>query len=237
MARTRSADEVLADNIAAMGPDLGKVFTVLSNELTFLSWKFQELSELYGGDGRRHDVMNESAPFFFWMLQRSWWDDSLLGVTRLLPPKESGPPKPVRQANLTFRRLPDLISDGTLRQQVTAKVDAAVARATFATDWRNKRIAHFDLDHSLDQAPTPLPPASLGDVREVLGDLADILNLIENHYFSGSSTLYLHSPITHGVMTLLYTVRHALSVDRARQERLERGDIRPDDWLDSEPPL
>jgi HEPN superfamily AbiU2-like protein len=135
----RSADEVRAKNVAAMGNDFGEVFTVLSNELTFLSWQFQELSELYGGP-LRLEVMNRAAPFFFWLLQRTWWDEVLLGITRLLAPKQS-----MGKANLTFQQLPELIGNQTLRAKVEKQVGDVVALGAFATAWRNKRIAHRDL--------------------------------------------------------------------------------------------
>src|SRR5437660_1304845 len=109
MTGNQTADDVRAANIAAMGQDLGELLTVLSEELTMLTWQFQELAELYGGDGRRQEIMNRVAPFFFWLLQNSWWEESLLSVTRLLAPKSS-----VGQPNLTFQRLPRLIGDAAI---------------------------------------------------------------------------------------------------------------------------
>lgn len=232
MARTKSADEVRAEHLAAMGSDLGEVFTVLSNELTLLSWQFQQLSELYGGDGKRHEVMNRAAPFFFWLLQRSWWDESLLGITRLVAPKES-----LGKKNLTFQQLPDLIGDPTLKASIDANVQGVVKRAAFAKAWRDKRIAHRDLDHSLDRAPAPLPPATHADVAAVLRDLATILNDVQAHYLK-STTIYEKAPITHGVMDLLYVVRDGLRREELRQERLEKhGEYRPEEWDDDAPPL
>ena len=108
MTVTRSSDEVRADFIAKMGQDLGEVFAVLSYELTMLSWQFQELSELYGGE-QRAELMNAAAPFFFWLLQRTWWDESLLGITRLVAPKQS-----MGRTNLTIQQFPELIADAQL---------------------------------------------------------------------------------------------------------------------------
>jgi hypothetical protein len=177
-------------------------------------------------------VMHRSASFFFWLLQRTWWDESLLGITRLLAPKES-----LGKANLTFQQLPELIDDAVLRDEIAAEVSAAVARASFAKEWRNKRIAHRDLAHSLDKAPSPLPPASLTDVADVLHELANILNDIEGHYCN-ATTLYERSPITHGVLSLLYTLRDGLRREELRQKHIEAtGEYRPEDWDDAAAPL
>jgi hypothetical protein len=137
-----SAADVRKQNIAAMGPELGKIFTILSNELTLLCWQCHELRELYPGPGPRLDLMNRSAPFFFWLLQRTWWQDTLLGIARLM-----APPRSVGKPNLTLKMLPGIIADPTLSGRVAAMIAATETQAHFAMEWRNKRIAHRDLGH------------------------------------------------------------------------------------------
>ena len=61
MSDNQSADDVRARNVKAMGQELGEIFTVLSEELTMLTWQFQELGELYGGDGGRQE-RDDDAP-------------------------------------------------------------------------------------------------------------------------------------------------------------------------------
>jgi hypothetical protein len=231
MSDNQSADDVRTANIAAMGQDLGELFTVLSEELTLLTWQFQELAELYGGDGRRHDIMNRVAPFFFWLLQNSWWEESLLSVTRLLAPKSS-----LGQPNLTFQRLSGFVDDATLKATVETRVVALVVQAAFAKEWRNKRIAHRDLAHSLKRAPAPLPGATLNDVWSVLREMAAILNIIQLQFCQ--STTWYESPITHGVMSVLYTLREGVRREEVRLERLHAdGQYRPEDWDDDAPAL
>jgi hypothetical protein len=139
--------------------------------------------------------------------------------------------------NLTLQQLPDLIADPALSDEIRASVAAVVARAAFATKWRNKRIAHSDLAHSLNQSAEPLPPASLDDVAGVLRDMAAILNRIESHYCR-ATTWYEKSPITHGVMTLLHVVRDGLRREELRQARLEKtGEYCAEDWDDNAPAL
>jgi len=227
---TRSSDEVRADFIAKMGQDLGEVFAVLSYELTMLSWQFQELSELYGGE-QRAELMNAAAPFFFWLLQRTWWDESLLGITRLVAPKQS-----MGRTNLTIQQFPELIADAQLRERVEKRVADVVGRADFAKAWRNKRIAHRDLEHSLDRAPEPLPPAGLEDVGGVLKDIGALLNEIESHYCN-STTLYEKLPITHGALSLLYVIRDGLRREEIRQKKLEKNEYNPEDWDNDAPAL
>jgi len=228
---TLSADEVRDKNVAAMGKELGELFTALSNELTFLSWHWQQFSDLYLGKQARFEVMNRAAPFFFWLLQRSWWEESLLGITRLVAPPES-----MGKANLTFQRLPGLIGDEELRAKTERLIKVVVSDSAFAKTWRNKRIAHRDLDLALKRSRVPLPPATHTHVERVLERLAQILNDVERH-FANSSTIYHKSPITHGALDLLYVVRDGLRREEVRQKRLEKGEYRPEDWDDDAPAL
>lgn len=213
-----------------MGKDLGDVFTVLANELTFLSWQWTLFSDLYLKGPKRFEIMNRAAPFFFWVLQRSWWDEALLSVTRLL-----GPTISMGQANLTFQRLAPLIPDATLSTEIATAVSNVIDKAGFAKPWRNKRIAHRDLDVALQRAQ-PLPAAKYAELDAVLKDMASILNQIQMHYLN-SSTIYGRAPITHGSTELLYVLRDGLKLEDLRQKRLEEHKYDPDEWNDNDPAI
>lgn len=228
---TISADEVLAKNIAAMGDDLGELFTALSTELTFLYWLWEQFADLYLANQRRFEVMNTAAPFFFWLLQRSWWDETLLAISRLV-----ATPKSMGQSNLTFQRLPDLITDTVLRANVETLIRAAVDYAEFAKTWRNKRIAHRDLALALKRPVVPLPSAGQKHVEKVLEGLAEILNEIQGH-FSNSSTMYRKAPVTHGALDMLYVLRDGIRLEKLRHEHLDKNDYCPEEWHDDEPSL
>jgi hypothetical protein len=225
MSRSHSADEVRDRYIAAMGDELGEVFSVLSNEVTLLCWQFDELSELSGGTPKRLELMNRTASFFFWLLQRTWLDETLLGITRLVAPLASS-----GQANLTIRQLSQLVTDTALKTRVGKMIDVVVMQSAFAGQWRNKRIAHRDRTYALNKAG-PLPPVKLKDIEKVLDGIADILNVVDAHYCD-STTLYRNGLITHGVRDLLYVLRDGTRFEDARQKRIDSGEVRPEDWED-----
>jgi hypothetical protein len=81
-----------------------------------------------------------------------------------------------------------------------------------------------------------LPNATLNDVWLVVRGMGEILNKIQNHYCH--STTWYESPITYGVMTLLYTLRDGIRREEVRMQRLEKdGEYRPEDWDDDAPAL
>ena len=230
MSENLSAEQVRAENIAAMGTVLGELYTALRNELIFLCWRWEQYVDLFGEKPARVELLNRSAPFFFWVIQQVLWEDTLLAITRI-----TGPVRSVGKDNLTVRRLPALVV-AEIRRGVEARVDQVVQKADFAKDWRNRHIAHRDLALALGRAPEPLAPASRASIDKVLDDLAKLFNALSNHYLRSTTAYRGHSP-TDGALALLHTIRDGLRREEIRQKHLEEGDYQPDEWDDDAPPL
>ena len=231
MANSFSADEVRERNIQVMGKDLGEVFTELSNQLTWQFWRWSQFEKLFGNKESRITVLNSSAPMFFGIVQDALWLDTLLGISRLAGPASTGHGKREKQ-NLSIRRLPDLLVDVTLRTEVSELI-AGLGRVTeFAMDWRNRHIAHRDLDLSLGRPASSLPPASRLAVNAALDGIAEVLNCIDRHYFD-SATGYRSSPLNADAEDLLFYLQAGLKREALRQKLLEVGEYRPEDWEDA----
>ncbi|HUX10735.1 MAG TPA: hypothetical protein VMW51_08820, partial [Terriglobia bacterium] len=110
-------------------------------------------------------------------------------------------------------------------------VKRAEGSTRFAFDWRNRQIAHLDLDLNLGRGAHPLAPATRTKVENSLSALRDILNRIELEY-CGTSTAYTHVFAAGDAETLLYVLRDGLQHQRDKYERLKRGEI---DAKDLEP--
>lgn len=219
MSESKTPEEILAGYIEAMGEDLGKVFRAVSSELVWTQWRWKQYRTLFGQKPSRIDLMNEAAPLFFQIIQRVLFEDTLLSIARLIGPAGSG-----RKSNLTIQRFPLLLADPSLRDEVCLLIEKAKASGEFAVLWRNRRIAHRDLELSLGASPQPLPPATRQKVDESLTALGDVLNHIEAH-FCGAHTLYADSPTLGDAMALLYVMRDGLLRRREELERLKRGEI------------
>jgi hypothetical protein len=232
VSKTLSADEVRAANVAAMGAELGELFTALSFELTWLFLLWKQYLMLYGGKQTRLDLINQAAPFFFGLMQGAIWDDTLLSITRLTGPEDS-----MGKKNLTVRRLPALIGDARLSSDTKASVDSLVEKAAFAFDRRNRYLAHRDLALSLGKPAKPIPNATREQIGEILDGIADLLNRIEQHYCR-STTAYRTAPVNGDAESLLYVIRDGLRREELRQQRLEEtGEYHPKDWDDDAPPI
>lgn len=226
MADAQSADYARQECVARMGADLGELYSLLSGELVWLNWRWHEFVYLYGGPAQRLDLLNASAPFFFYVVQRVLWDETLLGISRLAGPATTG-----TKRNLSVHRIPELIQDTNFRAEVGALLEDVSKTSAFAIDLRNRRIAHRDLDVALGTSATPLPAATTEKISGALQSLADVLNAIQKRYL-GSTTAYSFTSSAEGAESLVYVLRDGLRRQELREEKLESGEYDPDDWDD-----
>ena len=229
MSEDRSGEEVRARNIAAMGQELGELYTLLSAELIWLFVRWKQYVQLFADKPSRIEIINESAPFFFGLIQRVLWEETLLGIARL-----AGPVATAGKQNLSMHRIPPLLSNHDLESRVSVLLDIVDEQGAFAIDWRNRHIAHRDLNLLLNSEAEPLAIASKELVDSVLDSMAALLNAIDQHYFR-STTAYRMALTTFGAEELLYTLRDGLRLRKLRDERLEEGHYDSREWNDDAP--
>lgn len=219
-----SPDRVLAKNIAAMGTELGEIFTQLSQELTLAYWRWTQYTKLFGDNASRLEILNASAPDFFWIVQDVLWNETLLGISRIGGPAETG-----TKQNLSVLRVAALITDLKLRSDVEQLAVLVTDTGAFAIDWRNRHIAHRDLNLALGRQVKPLAGVSRNEVDAALHAMADLMNRVERHY-GQSTTAYTSCFLTSDVDSLLSVLRDGLQLESLRQAKLERGEYDPNDW-------
>lgn len=221
----RDAQQIKAQNIAAMGNELGEVYTELWQQLVWLYAKWGDYVALFGGSHDRVEILNSTAPAFFKTVQDCLWEVVLLHIARI-----TDPPKSAGKENLSFFRLPLLMPEGAANESVVRLLEKVANTSAFARDWRNRRIAHHDLGLALSHAVEPLSPASRAHVQTALVSLADVLNQLSNAYI-GSTTLFdfASEPSTGGSVSMLYYLRAGREAEQRRRERIKTGIYLPED--------
>lgn len=144
-----AADQMRERYIHWMGADLGAVFYQLTQEAALLHIKWNEYVDLFGRF-QEQIVMLNTAASNFWAMEEAWWDDLLLHIA----PLTDG-----RSDVLSVRRLLKLLKVA-LRDQAARQIESADAATAFAVDWRNRRIAHYNVDIALSRPAERLSPAS-----------------------------------------------------------------------------
>jgi hypothetical protein len=218
----QSAAEAKQQYIDAMGEPLGVQYAELWRELAQLNITWSEFNELYGTKPSRIELMNRSAGHFFRMVQDSLWEGLMLHIARL-----TDRPTSLGRTNLTLHNLPALIPDPTLKSKLEALCLEATDKTKFARDWRNRHIAHRDLDLALGTTAKPLPAVEIKQVNDALECFTEILNSIAGPYLD-STTSFKHSVRLHGAIELLYLIDAGHTLQAEHRNRLKAGDHSPE---------
>jgi hypothetical protein len=178
-----TADEIKERYTKNMGKSLGQQYNALWQEVAWLHTKWREFVELFGSKPSRIDLLNQAAPAFFRLIQDSLWENILLHIARLTdPPKSLGV-----KANLTICNLADLVSFPQTSAAVRLLISVAQDKSRFCRDWRNRHIAHKDLNLALNASAAPLQAASRQCIREALSAIVAVLNEIEGAYMDSET--------------------------------------------------
>jgi hypothetical protein len=228
MSEARTAEEARSDCVGAMGEQLGSVYHALWQEVAWLHMRWDQYVALYGTKSSRVGLLNEAAPAFFRIVQDTLWEDTILHVARLTDPvKSAGKP------NLTIQGLQSLVSDDKLRQEIKDATGLAVSASQFCRDWRNRHLAHRDLDLALKHAAQPLAEATREKVRSALKAIVDVLNVV-SAYYQDSTSAFGHGSQIGGAFDLLLAVRDGLRWQKEKEARFERRDFRPGDFANDD---
>jgi len=223
MGTSRTADEALEHYIQTMGAQLGTVYHHLWQELAWLYAKWNEYVTLYGSNPSRVALVNKVAPQFFRVLQDALWEDTILHIARM-----TDPPKSAGKTNLSIRQLPELVEDEDLASHLNELVERAISASAFCRDWRNRRLAHRDLDLATGATAIPLTGASREKVKTSLQSLVDVMDAVSTHYLE-SSTLFDMGANFGGAELLLRALNDGIRAREERAERIRKGEIRPED--------
>lgn len=223
-ASERTAAQAKTDHIAKMGEEIGTIYSALWQEVAWIHEKWAQYVELFGTSPERIHLLNRAAPSMIRTVQDTLWEDVLLHLARL-----TDPPKSMGKANLSVRQLALVLDGSPIGREAESLSVTALAACEFARDWRNRRLAHRDLDLALGRSVQPLAPASRAAVKASLTSLAELLNVVSKHYLDSTTFFDLGSGGEDAV-SLLYLLRDGLRFRDDRIARIKRGEHRPGDF-------
>lgn len=225
MGRHMTAEEIEQQYLEVMGLELGRLYHRLGSECGWLHRKWGNYEILFGTKPERIGLLNSAAPAFFNMIQDVMWEDIIIHICRMMDPPNVG-----KKYNLTLLALPKMV-DAEAMSEVENLLALAKSKCEFAIDWRNRHIAHRDLDLVLEKSARPLAEASRRSVKDALEAMRDVLNAVETRY-AGSRVGYEHFfPDPGDAESLLYVLRDGVEAEAARRERWRSGQALPEDFI------
>lgn len=224
MSLPRSTPEVEQQHLDAFGPRLGPIYHGLYNEVLQLHWKWAQFQMLFGGSPERIQLLNASAPGFFWLIQQVLWEDILLHVAVL-----TDPPQQHSNKNLSLPCLPELVDDPRLAAYVREILGLADLAAKRIRKQRDKLLAHRDRAVVLNGKAKRLPEVRGRDVAYVLGLFADLMDRLHSEYVGGNVAF---SAIrgSGDADALVCALAIAADLEERRQQRAREGKLLPEDF-------
>lgn len=211
---TQTADESKKNMTDILGDDFGSFLYVIYNEIAWLSLKWSEYCQLFAVKETRIELLNQSAPSFFFLIQRTLLDSIILGVARLIDPCNSG-----KKKNITLIAIPNYINDQNLKEDIQNDISELIPKVQFCRDRRNKIIAHMDFNFTLDiKNVEEIEPATKKKIETVITGIQAIYNKIGLFYFS-TDTFFEPIINERGAISLLHLIEHGI---RFRQEAIEK---------------
>jgi len=224
MVHEKSAEQALAECKQVLGEEFGQVFYLLHNEVVWLFVKWQQFQKLYETNSDRIDLMNKTAPFLLRVVQITLWESIILNIARLLdPPETMGKP------NLSIKRLTHFIDDKSNLEHLNELIANAETFVTFARDWRNRQIAHRDLELTLDTSVKSLAEANKEDIDNSLKAIKDVFNYFHNTFFS-TTFYYDMGNYTGDANNLLHYLHEGWTSEQKRFERMTNGTATEEDY-------
>ena len=218
-----SYDEARLEYCSVMGEELGTAYHLLWNHCAHLHIRWEEFLEMFGKNPEEFEVMNAVAPGFFKSVQDISWESILLGLCRFADPAKVGQRKTLSlDALQNFAASKEVVG-------LSALIEAARSKIKFAQDWRNRTIAHLDLEHAIDREAKPLAAASQMHVCEALAAIVAVLSAID-HRFTGRSLMFDGTSWNWGGTHLISELRLVTRLRREREERLLGGRGMADDF-------
>jgi hypothetical protein len=216
-----------------MGSCIGPIFNALYHDVLWLHMRWNQYRLLYGEKPERIDMLNEAAPVFFRLLQDTLWEQTLLDISRLNDPAQQG--KNGKYLNLSLEQLAQSFpSDSPLKAITIERLRDVRNAAAFAVDWRNRRIAHRELNLALQRPVRPLTPGSRLKVEMALSRIDDLMNEINKHYLD-STIIFAGMDMQGDATQLLYRLRDGIQAEREMVERMRVG--RPTEADINRPPI
>jgi len=211
-------DRVRDQYVRAIGADLGQLCHELQDDFDWLRGKWSEFQELFEKGQERIDLLNTVASNFFYFLHRLLFEDAMLHLCRLTDRSRMGD-----RETLTVMALTETISDPTLKASVETKTEEVRKNCQFARKWRNRRLAHTDLETLREGYPLALPPVASTNIHTALKSIDDLLTLIENHY---GLPHFLLGRDPWGAKSLVYYLekaKHAIDDEQQRWREAAKG--------------
>jgi hypothetical protein len=170
---------------------------------------------LFVDDAEAVAVMNATSPGFFLTFRSLLWNDMHLQLCRITDPVRT-----TGKQNSSISALRSIVNP---QQQCLCKelIDDAEHATMFAREWRNKWLAHRDLETALSQAPDKrLPPSTIRGLSAAANAIGKALDCLDP---AGAKTAWTPNDSANQAEVLVRYLREGHIAHRERLQAFEAG--------------
>ena len=208
-----------------------EVYDLLKTEVTWLHGRWICYRQLFAQSEARINMLDECASAFFFIIQDVLFDEVQICLCKLTDPANTG-----KIDNLSLEQLQlrlEVHGDSGLSVKNRILLDALQTQATPFRTWRNKQLAHLDLQTSMQNRANPLPGVSRKMIDDALSLIGEYLNAIEIFYNDneyGYENFIMGSDGNQLISILKYGLRYQELLD---ENKITYDDYRYGKWHDS----
>jgi hypothetical protein len=169
--------------------NIEEVFREIREEVIWIHGRWIIYRQLFLHSDKRIDLLNEVASALFYLLQNLLQDEVQVALSKLTDPARTG-----KFENLSLEQLQERIEkdgDKKLSVELHEILKKLQVECVACRTWRNKQLAHLDLNTSLQKITDVLPPVTIEQIELALNLAREYLNKIERFY-TESETGYDH---------------------------------------------
>jgi hypothetical protein len=208
------------------------VFNELKNEILWLHARWKIYRQLFAHSARRVDLLNRSARVFFIIVHATLLDEIQISFGKLTDPARTG-----KHENLSLDQLQERVEgldDTDFSARLRKMLDGIHDKCRVFRIRRNKRLAHFDLDTSLQLEGEPLPGVSRQMIEDALSLIRKYMNTIGIHYIQTETGYERVTMSGNDGDALVAWLKDGLDFsDLARKLKKGRTELRSGKWNDA----
>ena len=210
---TQTAEEIKKNMTDTLGDKFGSFLYVIYNEINWLSFKWSEYCQLFAIEETRIELLNKSAPSFFFLVQKTLIDSIILEITKLTDPIES-----CNKKNITLKAIPNYIDDEIFKNEIQNEIDNLTNKIQFLRNKRNQMISHMDFEYYLGpKKATTTELVTKNEIDTAIKNLYSIYEKIEKFYFNTRTSQKIQ--YKQGAVSLLRLIEYGIQF---RQEAMEK---------------
>lgn len=209
-----------------------KLFEELQNEINWLHARWIIYCGLFGHSEERLDLLNESSSAFFYVIEKTLFDQIILSICKITDRARTG-----KYENLTLPQLQErmeALGEQQLPSQLRKLLEDLDTKCEAFRAHRHTRLAHLDLDTALKGAAKELPIVLLQQrIEDALLLIRKYMNTSERHY-AQRETRYQDLIMPTGSEALVKILKFGLRYkELVRDQKISRKDFQNCYWKDA----